>query len=173
MNMPIEHHSIFYHGTRRGNHFAEYCVKYANTGVGTNAYEQGNVFYLTTCPATAQWFADRSQTMALLRSWPHDRLGDWPPPAEDLTGHVLCFGLRKQGRVKRIPLMPRCSSESAIQLGLAALEGYDAAMFHDAAFDTVEGDPIVNTLYEFGLPPVTVIPVHSNALKFLGILSHR
>ena len=170
MNMPIEHHSIFYHGTRRGNHFAEYCVTYASTGVGANANEQGNVFYLTNCPATAQWFADKAQTMALLRSWPHDRLGDWPPPLADCKGEVLCFGLRKGGRVKRIRDMPRGTSAATVQLGLAALEGYDAVAFHDWAFDTVEGDPIVHTLYENSLPPVTVIPLHQNAVVYLTTL---
>jgi hypothetical protein len=166
MKLRIEHHSIFYHGTRRGNCFAEYSVAFANTGVGANAYEQGNVFYLTNCPATAQWFADKAQTMALLRSWPHDRMGDWPPPADDLTGDVLCFGLRKQGRVKHIQDMPRGVSAAAIQLGLAALEGYDAVMFHDRGFETVEGDPRVVPLYRGSLPPVTMIPLHEKALIY-------
>jgi hypothetical protein len=170
MNMPIEHHSIFYHGTRRGNLFAEYKVDFANTGVGGNAYEQGDVFYLTNCPATAQWFADKAQTMASLRAWPNDNLGDWQPPKADCKGDVLCFGLRKGGRVKRIRNMPRSPFEAAVELGLAALEGYDAVAFHDRAFDAVEGDPIVHTLYENNLPPVTVIPLHQSALVYLSTI---
>lgn len=169
MNMPIEHHSIFYHGTRRGNCFDQFSVAYANTGVGANAYEQGNVFYLSNCPATAQRFADQAQTMALLRSWPRDRLGDWPPPPAECRGDVLCFGLRQQGRVKRIRDMPRGASAAAIELGLAVLEGYDAVMFHDTGFDTMEGDPRIVPLYRGSLPPITVIPLHPAALRFLGI----
>lgn len=160
----IEHHTVFYHGTRRGNVFTHYNVAYANTGVGANAFEQGNVFYLTACPATAQWFANKAQTLSLLRAWPRERLAEWPPSSADCQGDVLRFVLREGGRVKLLAAMPRHNDESAVALTLALIEGYDVVAFHDAGFDTVEGDPQVERLYRDGKPPMTVIPLCSEAL---------
>ena len=172
MNRVYEDLTVFYHGTRRGNHFADFCVSYANTGVGANAFEQGNVFYLTRCPATAQWFANIAQTLSLLRSWPQERLSDWPPPSAECQGDVLGFTLCKGGRLKHIDAMPRGCTEAAVALTLARLEGFDAVSFHDAGFDSVEGDPQLAELYQDGMPPITVIPLHKKALTPLGCLDY-
>ena len=157
-NEFIKSQEKIYHGTYKDNVFNEFDLNKANSGVGSNMFDQGNVIYLTKSEKAANFFSKLANDNKILAS------GKFP---KDGSGSVLNFYLSKDAKIKNIKDMPRGGriEEANNIINQAKKEGYDAISFKDKGFNTIKGSKEVFDIINSEGLPETIIILNPKALK--------
>ncbi|UUA75258.1 GNAT family N-acetyltransferase [Cellvibrio sp. QJXJ] len=166
-NPQVKTTLTLYHGTKLDNFFQRFDAALSGKGVGANAFDQGNKFYLTESLPAAKWFAAMAeQNRTLLDDKTTlDDLGK----VHKLSGSVIEFDATK-ARIKQLEYMPRGFDDYHLTadelIEQARQEGFDAVSFPDRGFDTVEGDRFVHDMMtKHGLPRSIIVINHD---KFIA-----
>ncbi|MCG5533094.1 N-6 DNA methylase [Halorhodospira sp. 9621] len=145
-----------YHGTAAGIDFDRFDAARSGSGVGMNAFDQGDHFYLTESRRAAELFGQWAENKRELQA---SRI-----PPDDARGSVLTFRLDPDARVMQVEQMPRGRDRAQQVIDQAQEQGYDAIAFPERGFETVEGSlDVYNLIRSEGLPR-TLIVLNEDAL---------
>ncbi|MCG5537850.1 N-6 DNA methylase [Halorhodospira sp. 9622] len=139
-----------YHGTAAGIDFDRFDAARSGSGVGMNAFDQGDHFYLTESRRAAELFGQWAENKRELQA---SRM-----PPDDARGSVLTFRLDPDARVMQVERMPRGRDRAQKVIDQAQEQGYDAIAFPERGFETVEGSlDVYNLIRSEGLPRTLIV----------------
>lgn len=118
----------FYHGTASGNKFSAFDSKNANRGVGSNAFNQGDVTYLTPDKNAAGYFSMKANESQTLRNAGPDFNG-----VDNKLGEVYKVDLKPGSKIAKLDHTP-----SRDEIAKLKAQGYDGARFQDDAWKNVD-----------------------------------